>query len=334
MLDDMDETFFQSGLVGATPIDFGRKEIVPGAFFEYEYDNQKKISMTAGLRADYHNLFGLLYAPRLHLKYNVTPTSTIRFNVGKGIRLANILTENTGFMTSSRIFLLDKQQTNKAYGFNPDVAWNYGASFSQDFNLNYRPGTISLDYYFTDFVNQVVADYDHHVHQITFFGLQGKSFSHSVQAQLDYQPIRRLDVRLAYRWINVKTDYLDKQLDRPLIPKYRAFVNIAYATKSNWKFDATVQRIGKQRLPNTSANPEEYELASDSDEYWNINTQVTKDMGKHWSVYLGIENLTNFRLKNPIVASNDPFSQYFDASMVWGPVFGRMAYTGFRFRIL
>jgi outer membrane receptor for ferrienterochelin and colicin len=332
MLDNMDEIFFQPAS-SPNEYDFGRNEIVPGAFVEYDFDDSKWFSMTTGARVDYHNLFGVLFTPRLHAKISATPTTSIRLNAGKGIRLANILAENTGFLVSSRAFQLSNIQTNKAYGFNPDVAWNYGLSFSQDFDLNYRPGTFSMDYYYTDFVNQVVADYDNNVHEVTFFGLLGKSFSHSVQAQLDYQPIRRFDVRLAYRWLNVQTDYLNGRLDRPLIPKYRAFANIAYATKSNWKFDLTVQKIGKQRLPGTIENPEQFQLASYSDEYWNINTQVTKDFGKRWSAYLGVENLANFKLRNPIVAANDPFSQYFDASMVWGPVFGRMAYGGFRYRI-
>jgi outer membrane receptor for ferrienterochelin and colicins len=334
MADDVVEDYAQT-FGAVTSYNFNRKEIVPGAFVEYEFNNGKKFSMTAGARVDYHNLFGVLFVPRLHAKYDITPTTTLRLNAGRGIRLANILIENTGFMASSRAFNRANLQTNNAYGFNPDKAWNYGVSLSQDFNLNYRPGVFSLDYYFTDFENQVVADYDRNVHEVTFFGLTGRSFSHSMQAQLDYQPVRRLDVRLAYRWLKVQTDYLDGRLDRPLIPKTRGFVNVAYETKSKWKFDVTVQRIGKQRVPNTSANPTEYQLPSYSDPYYQVAAQITKDFGKRWSVYFGVENLTNFRLNNPIVAANEPFVNYlyFDSSMVWGPVFGRMYYGGFRYRI-
>ena len=64
-----------------------------------------------------------------------------------------------------------------------------------------------------------------------------------------------------------------------------------------------------------------------------MNAQITKDLGTKWSVYLGVENLGDFKLKHPIVAANDPFGSQFDTSMVWGPIFGRMAYAGFRFRI-
>lgn len=316
-----------------TVLDFGREELVPGAFFEYSYDDLKKFSLVAGVRVDQHNLFGTLFVPRLHLKYNATETTTLRASMGRGIRVANIISENASFLATSRTLVLSNQQTNKAYGFKPDNAWNYGVNILQEFTLDYRPGSFSVDYFFTDFQNQVVMDFDKDPRQINFFGLTGKSFSHSIQAQVDYQLARRLDVRIAYRWLDVETDYLNGRLQRPLIPRDRAFVNIAYKTKNNWAFDYTVQRIGEQRLPNTSSNPAQYQLASYSNPYILMNAQVTKDFGSRWSVYAGVENLTDFKLDNPIVAANDPFGQYFDSSMVWGPVFGSMWYGGFRYRV-
>jgi outer membrane receptor for ferrienterochelin and colicins len=122
-------------------------------------------------------------------------------------------------------------------------------------------------------------------------------------------------------------------LTRPLIPEHRAFVNLAYETKNAWKFDYTVQWLGKQRIPDTSLNLPENQRNSYSDEYVLMNAQVSKDFGEQWNVYVGVENLTDFKLDDPIVAANDPFSSNFDTAMVWGPIFGRMAYAGFRFRI-
>jgi outer membrane receptor for ferrienterochelin and colicin len=330
LADDYVEDFAQT----AQPtMNFNRKELVPGAFLEYTYDAGGKLSVIAGVRVDQHNLFGTLFVPRLHTKYNLTETTTLRGTVGKGIRVANVLNENAGFMASSRALVMSRFQSAHAYGFNPDVAWNYGLNVLQEFTLDYRPGSLSVDYYFTDFKNQVVMDLDHNTQQVNFFGLQGKSFSHSIQAQLDYQLLRRLDVRLAYRWLDVETDYLDGRRERPLVPKDRAFLNVSYKTKNAWAFDYTIQRIGRQRLPQTTTNPAQYQLSEYSDPYWMMNAQVSKDMGTRWSVYVGVENLTDFKLANPIVAANDPFGAYFDTSMVWGPVFGRMGYAGFRYRI-
>ncbi|HWA32797.1 MAG TPA: TonB-dependent receptor, partial [Cyclobacteriaceae bacterium] len=331
LLDDYHETLGQATLPGG--ISFDRFERVPGAFFEYSYDDTKKFSLIAGVRVDQHNLFGTLFVPRLHAKYDLTPTTTIRASMGRGIRLANIIAENTGFLASSRSLMFQYRQSANAYGFVPDKAWNYGLNFLQEFTIDYRPGSISVDYFFTDFQNQVVMDLDNNPRQVTFFALQGKSFSHSIQVQVDYQLARRFDLRLAYRWLDVETDYLNGRLQRPLIPKDRAFANLSYKTKNNWVFDYTLQRVGKQRIPNTTANPSEYQLASFSDPYVMMNAQVTKDLGAKWSVYLGVENMTDFKLSNPIVAANDPFGPYFDSSMVWGPVFGRMYYAGFRYRV-
>ncbi|MBT1695745.1 TonB-dependent receptor [Fulvivirgaceae bacterium PWU4] len=314
-------------------LNFDRLERVPGAFVEYTYDHLDKISIVAGVRVDRHNLFGTLFTPRLHARFNLSETSALRLSAGKGTRVANVLIENSGILVSSRQLVFSGLQSDKAYGFKPDVAWNYGLNFSQDFTLNYRPGTITLDYFYTDFKNQVVLDMDKSVREANFYGLEGKSFSHSLQFQVDYQLMRRFDVRMAYRWLDVKTDYATGLLARPLIAGHRAFMNLAYETKSKWKFDYTLQWLGKQRIPDTAPNPEAYRLSAYSPGYVLMNAQVTKDLKERWSVYAGVENIGNYRLQNPIVSAAKPFSPYFDSSMVWGPIFGRMAYAGFRYRV-
>lgn len=322
-----------SGNTASAIANFDRVEIVPGAFFEYTYHYLEKFSVIAGVRVDQHNLFGTFFTPRVHTRFNLTETSTLRLSAGKGTRLANIITENTGVLASSRQIVLSNLQSGKAYGFKPDVAWNYGLNFSQDFNLGYRPGSIAFDYFYTDFRNQVVVDYDRSAREANFYSLDGKSSSHSLQFQMDYQLMRRLDFRIAYRWLDVKTDYLDGFLARPLVAKHRAFANVAYATRNNWKFDYTIQWLGSQRLPDTSLNPSGYQLNDYASDYLLMNAQVTKDFGKQWSIYIGVENIGNYRLNDPIISSEEPFSEYFDSSVVWGPIFGRMAYGGLRYKL-
>jgi outer membrane receptor for ferrienterochelin and colicins len=314
-------------------VNFDRVEKVPGAFVEYTYNYLDKISIIAGARLDYHNLLGTIFTPRIHTLFNVSPTSSLRLSAGKGTRLANVLIENTGVLASARHIVFSRLQTDYGYGFKPDQAWNYGMNFTQDFTLNYRPGTLTLDYFYTNFKNQVVLDLDQSAREANFVGLNGKSYSHSIQAQLDYEVVRRFDVRIAYRYLDVKTDYLSGLFERPLIPAQRAFVNLAYETKNKWKLDYTLQWLGKQRIPDTSENPIGYQLPDYSPSYFLMNAQVTKDFKTRWSVYVGVENINNYTLQNPIISASEPFSEYFDSSMVWGPIFGRMAYAGFRYRI-
>lgn len=322
-----------NGLTNVTSLNFNRTEYLPGAFAEYTYNYLDKFTLIAGARVDQHNLFGTIFTPRLHTRWSIAPLTTLRFSAGKGTRVANVITENTSVLATSRNLIFSGQQSNYAYGYRPDEAWNMGMNLSRDFTIDYRPGSVSLDYYYTDFVNQVVLDLDKSTREANFTRLNGQSYSHSLQLQVDYELIRRLDLRLSYRFLNVQTTYFDGLLQRQLIARDRAFVNLAYETRNKWKFDVTVQWIGQQRIPNTRENPEQYQLSSTSPDYVLINTQVTKDFNSRWSVYLGIENVTNYMLDNPIVAADQPFSSYFDSSLVWGPIFGRMVYSGVRWRV-
>lgn len=314
-------------------VNFDRTEKVPGAFFEYTYEYLHKFAFILGMRVDEHNLFGTIFTPRAHARFNFTETTSLRLSAGKGTRLANVMIENTGILASSRQLIFSGLQSDKAYGFKPDVAWNYGVNLNQDFTLDYRPGSITFDYYFTDFKNQVVLDMDNSSHEANFYGLNGKSYSHSAQVQVDYELMRRFDLRLAYRFLNVKTDFTRGLLDRPMIPQHRAFANLAYETKNKWKFDYTVQWLGEQRLPYMLDSPPAYQLPPYTPSYVLMNVQITKDFKDKWSVYLGMENMTDYKLDSPIVSASEPFSPYFDSSMVWGPIFGRLVYLGFRYRL-
>ena len=150
---------------------------------------------------------------------------------------------------------------------------------------------------------------------------------------MDYELIPRLDVRLAYRFFDVQSTYDGVQLKKPLISSHRAFANFAYETKNKWIFDYTISVNGEKRIPNTSTNPIEHQLPEYSPVFWIMNGQVTKKWKGNFEVYVGVENATNFRQENPIIANNDPNGQFFDASQIWGPIFGRNIYIGMRYKI-
>jgi outer membrane receptor for ferrienterochelin and colicins len=312
---------------------FDRQETVPGAFFEYTYSHLEKFNLVAGIRADYHNLFGAFITPRLHIRYAPTEKTIIRLSGGRGQRTANIISENTGLLASSREIIIQGGENDKPYGLNPEVAWNYGINFTQHFTLDYREGLISLDFYRTDFENQIVVDLDQSPQQAVFYNLDGESYSNSFQAQVDYEVVKRLDVRLAYRWYDVKTNFNGELKAKPLVAENRAFANLAYETRKYWKFDYTLNWQGNKRIPFTQSNPEEFQLATTSPDFFTMNFQVTKSWRKLFEVYAGVENLLDYKQENPILASAQPFSPYFESSLVWGPIFGRSFYVGLRYRI-
>lgn len=316
--------------------DFGRKENSLGAFFEYAYDNLDNFSFTAGLRVDTHNLLGTFLTPRLHVRYAPWEKGVLRASIGRGKRSANIFAENQQLFASSRQIKILNNGGN-IYGLNPEIAWNYGISFLQGFNLFNEKGDITFDFYRTAFTNQVVVDWEN-PQEISFYDLKGSSTANIFQVEINYELIKRLNLRTAYKFYDVTTTYTNRTLQKPLQAKHRFFANLSYETKrkddwSQWKFDATYNLIGKQRLPNTLSNPIAYRLPEYTKPYSLLNAQITKVFSKKFEVYVGGENLTNYRQKNPILASDNPFGPNFDTSIVYAPIFGSTIYAGLRFKL-
>jgi len=317
-------------------INFSRKEKSFGGFFEYAYDNSDNFSFTSGVRIDTHNLLGTYITPRLHIRYVPWEKGVLRASIGQGRKSANVFAENQHLFASTR--QIDIQSSGgKIYGLDPEVAWNYGLSYLQGFNLFNRKGDITFDYYRTHFQNQVVVDWEN-PQRISFYNLDGESYANSFQTEVNYYVDDFTSLRLAYKFYDIETDYFSGKLSKPLTPNHRLFANISYETKKiddikQWKFDLTYNFIGEQRLPDTSTNPVEYQLGEYSNSYSLLNTQITKVFTEKFEMYFGIENLTDLKQKNPILASDDPFGDSFDSTIIYAPIFGRMLYSGLRFKI-
>jgi outer membrane receptor protein involved in Fe transport len=300
--------------------------MIPGLFFQYTYQPGEKMTLMAGLRGDFHNLYGFMFTPRVHFRYNLTTGTTLRASAGKGYRTANVIAENSVLLASSRqIRVLDAPEQEKA--------WNYGLNLSHRFNLNEREFYISAEYYRTDFENQVIVDLEHDNSTIRIYNLDGKSYSNAYQFDLMYEVFRGFDLNLGYRITDVKTTIDGSLIEKPLVNRFKGLISGSYATLLNkWQFDLTLQINGNGRLTSTLSNPVEYRRDESFPTYLLLNGQITKRF-KRLDLYIGGENLTNYIQEDPILASDDPFGPYFDASMVWGPIRGRMIYFGLRFDI-
>ena len=334
--DDYNEQLTTSALAG----DFSRIDRSVGAFFEYTYDNSSNFSFVAGIRADSHNNLGNFITPRFHLRYNPWKEATFRLSAGRGKRAANVIAENQQLLASSRQLHIIGGDGGKLYGLNPEIAWNYGASFLQAFKIWGKNAELSVDFYRTHFDNQVVVDLDHSPQQALFYNLNGKSFANSLQAEVSISPAKGLDFKAAYKYYDVQTQFTKGQLEKTLTPKHRWFANIAYETAdtqennhSQWKFDVTFNWLGEQRLPTTATNPLAYRLSDYAPSFATLNAQITRVFSKKFEVYVGGENITNYKQANGILAADAPFGAYFDSTMQYAPAFGQMYYAGMRFKL-
>ncbi len=299
-------------------------EAVPGVFFQYT-GHFGNFNMIAGVRGDYHNQYGFLFTPRLNLKYSINEYLTLRASAGRSFRKANVLSENSFLLASSRKIIIHSD-------LDMEEAWNYGLTFSANVPIKDRVLNIMAEYYRTDFVKQIVADFEN-AGEVEFYNLDGKSFSNTYQIEMSCEVLRGWDITGAFRYNDVRQTVDGNLVESPLMSRFKGLLTTSYRTKlEKWQFDFTAQFNGPGRIPSTAANPEEYRRDDKFKAYNIFNAQITKFF-KRWSIYVGVENIFNFTQKDPIIAVTDPFGDYFDSSLIWGPIDGRKFYLGIRFAI-
>ena len=312
---------------------FNRMDQNMGGFFEFTYDNNDNFSWIAGFRMDFHNNLGTFFTPRLHLRYVPIEKFVIRLSAGSGRKAANIFAENQTLFATNRIIKIQSKQ-GKIYGLNPEKAWNYGLGLSKSFSIGSpHQITLSSDFYITDFTNQVVVDWEH-PHEISFYNLKGQSTAKSFQFEVDYYYRNFLNLKVAYKNYNVQIDYKSGLMQKPLLAKNRFFANLSWESKitsvgKQWRWDLTYHYVGSQRLVNNFIDhPKGF---SPSYSLW--NTQLTRVFSKKFEIYLGGENIGNYRQIDPIIGVEDPFGADFDAAQIYAPIFGGMIYSGLRLKI-
>ncbi|WP_300700527.1 TonB-dependent receptor [Bacteroides sp.] len=303
------------------------KESVFGGHAQYTYNLNSKLMLMAGIRGDYSSQYDFFVTPRAHAKYMPNEYINLRLSAGKGYRTNHVLAENNYLLASSRKVVI-------APNLKQEEAWNYGASLSTYIPLFGKTLNINAEYYYTDFQNQMVVDMDSNPHEIAFTNLDGRSYSHVFQVEATYPFITGMTLTAAYRMTDAKSTYNGELLEKPLTSKYKGLVTASYQTPLGlWQFDATLQLNGGGRMPKS------YELA-DGTPAWEarygafeqVSAQITRYF-RRWSIYIGGENLTNFKQKNPIIDAANPWGDNFDSTMIWGPVHGAKGYIGIRFNL-
>ena len=302
-----------------------------GGFFEYSFDNMNDFNLIFGLRYDIHNNIGSFFTPRLHFRYMLNDNFSIKGSVGTGRKIANVFAENQTIFLSNRKNI-NKNFDAKLYGVSPEKATNLGFSLDHKVFLFGGQGNLIFDFYKTIFDNRVIIDFETFGEFNFYNSSLGKSKSDNYQIEFLFSK-NNWNITAAYKKYDVKSYYLSGLKEKPIQPRNIIFFNYGIESnkvnESNWKFDITYNRLGKQRL---MLNPRDnYEF---TDPHFSINSQITRVFSSKLEVYVGGENLNNYKQENPIIMANDPFNQNFDASIIHGPIFGSTYYMGLRYKIL
>ncbi len=325
--------------LSATPEQWARTEHVPGAFLETTWTGNPRGTVVAGLRVDQHNLWGTILTPRLHARWSATEQTSLKVVAGTGFRTPNVLMEELGVWASNRTWVVDGP-------LEPEEGWNAGVNVTSKFKLLYRDADFAMDGYWTEFQNRAVVDLDADAHAVRIYNLGDRaSRSLTAQAELGWSVHRRWDMRLAYRYVHATTERDGSKeagtaID-PYVPQHRAFTQWSYHSKANerqaqWNADFTLQWVGPQRTPRPDAELDARPASEFERGFTVVNGQISRVFAPGIDVYLGVENILNYRQQNPIVGwdlaytDDQAFQRNMDASLVYAPIFGRMAYVGGR----
>ena len=310
--------------MSAIPEKINDRETTAGAYVQYTWKPSEQLTAMAGVRSDWSSLHGWFATPRVNIRYSPIEILTFRASVGKGYRTVHPWAEYNYLMASNRSLIVDNLQQ--------EAAWNYGINGELRIPVNAETIRLNAEYYYTNFLRQVVVDYDSDPHSLYITNLDGKSYSHTFQIDATYESSFGLDITAAYRLNDVKSTYGGVLMEKPLSSRYKALLTASFSTEMDiWQFDATLQLNGGGRMPAPYLLPDgNYSWGKRFKAFPQLNLQITRWF-RHFSIYAGGENLTNFKQKNPIISSSDPWGQNFDSSMIWGPVHGAMAYIGIRF---
>ena len=276
---------------------------LPGIFIQDEFKINEQNTLLLGLRYDYNSIHGSILTPRLNYKLsNLGRSSTLRFSLGSGYRVAQVFTEDHAALTGARdiVFLDD---------LDPERSWNANINYVKKIYL--KQGHIfdfDASIFRTNFSNKIVPDYDSNPNQIIYDNLNGKSITQGASLNLNILFLNNLRINLGATYIDsfIKKDGLSviPYLTERFQGVWKIQKNIYF---SNLIIDLTGSVIGPMKLPLLGElDPRD----SFSPTFNIINIQLTKIWKNSYEFYGGIKNLLDFTpAKNSIARSFDPFDK-------------------------
>lgn len=308
---------------------FRRTDPVSGGFFEFTRNQDKNLSLMAGIRADYHPVWKWWFTPKVNIRYNPKSKTILRFTAGNGTRIANPFLDNTSIFASARKVI-------PAQSLQPERGFTAGVSLNQRARIGGKDVELNMDVFETRFINQVLVDFYESFDKVSIYNLDGSSFSRSIQADVMTRLSAGFEARLSYKWYQIISTY--KGLGnvagpKPMVPLHRFLLNLSYYTDfEKWRFDFTTRYMGRSRMPVNHFHSSGVHYDTESLPFFLLNTQVNRKF-KHAELYAGAENLLNFIQPRAILSAENPFAQTFDASMIYAPLTGRVFYLGFTYII-
>ncbi|MCB2205791.1 TonB-dependent receptor [bacterium] len=303
----------------------------PGIFVENASSFfEDRLGIVAGARVDYHRLDGAVLTPRAMLRYNLDEETTVRASAGTAYRNARPFLEHPAAFASWRDIVIEGDPRRER-------AVNFGANLTHMYTTGEIRGTLSLDAYRTVFSRQVVAEYDDDPSLVVFRNIDGTSAADNILLEATAE-IAAATCRLAYTYSDNYEEINGETRRIPFTTLHRVLGVLHLSTEDeSWQGTLTLEWHGEQTLPSTIASlpltPGPTAAVPEPSRSFSLVHLHAQHRWDWLDIYVGVENLLDFRQQSPILNAQRPFERGFETAFVWGPVRGREVYAGIRTRV-
>ncbi len=302
-----------------------RTEWVPGVVSEASWTPSVRWAVVVGLRADWHSYYGWQGSPRVHVRWAYSDQGALRVSGGRAWRISDPVAEHLPFLFSSRAWHFQWR------GWPPlESAWSAGFFWTQA--MSFLGGVLrwQADGVWASIDRLAVLDIEE-AWQVRFYPGERSARYQTFFVETRYEWQDQFRFSVSYKHQEVWWPLRGGNRMRPLLPRDRlAFWLTANPLSRRWQVDFLAAYTGWIRVPSTAAWPEPYQRSTTGGFFWIVTPQFTYRIDQ-WEVQVAIENLFNYRQSRPVIAADQPWGPYFDHSLIWGPIMGRMASLALRY---
>ncbi len=302
-----------------------RTEWVPGAASELTWTPTVRLSAVLGVRADWHSYYGWQGIPRLHLRWAYSEWGAIRLSGGRAWRIPDPVAEQLPLLFSARTWHFEWS------GWPPlESGWSSGFFWTQGLMIGRGTLRWQIDGLLARLNNMAVPDIED-PWQVRLYKGEAPATYQTLFVELHYDWQDQVRLSMSYKRQAVWWPIRGQRTFRPLLPRDRFVLWLtANPLSRRWQVDLLAAYTGWIRVPSTAANPEPHQRAATGGFFWIVTPQLTYRIDQ-WEAQIAVENLFNYRQPQPVIATDKPLGPYFDHSLIWGPIMGRMASLTFRY---
>ncbi|MEM1127673.1 MAG: TonB-dependent receptor [Bacteroidota bacterium] len=282
-----------------------------GAFAQDTWDLSERLVLEAGLRADYHDPFGLFALPRLSALIRIAPNLSARVGGGLGYKAPTIFVEPSEERSFQDVLPLEDDV---------DAETSQGGGL----DLNYQGligGRVALSLnqalYYTTLTNALVPESINQGTGIRYRNAEGTVRTRALETNAKFSLD---DFKLFLGYVYLDTESATGE-DIPLTPAHKTYTVLVYEQHGTGRVGLEAYYTGPQMLTNGAR----------TDGYWVAGIMAERRFGPA-RLFLNFENVLDTKQSNyaPVVSGSRMTPQFAE---IWAPMDGFIINGGLKYTV-